>query len=172
MTRWTTILGLVVWSFAMPAPPALAQTQNDDIKSVRGLPGVGVVILGLPDRSTDPAVATTGEIQADVEAQLRQAGIRVLSRAEVATTPSRPYIEIKMAFVHAPADGYFYIVQLTMRQSAVLTSGQTLSVRTFEDAAAEWTKAADSERRVRAAIKEEVSRFINLWGVANRKEGL
>jgi hypothetical protein len=133
---------------------------------------VGVVILGLPDRSTDPAVATTGEIQADVEAQLRQAGIRVLSRAELATIPSRPYIEINFAFVHAPAGGYFYIVQVAMRQSAVLASGQTLSVRTFEDAAAEWTTAADSERRVRAAVKEEVSRFINAWGIANRKGGL
>lgn len=56
-----------------------------------------------------------------------------------------------------------------MRQSAVLTSGQELSVRTFEDASAEWTQAADSGRRLRAAVKEEVSRFINAWGIANRK---
>jgi len=123
----------------------------------------------VPDRSTDPAVATTGEIQADVEAQLRQAGIRLLSRAELATIPSRPYIEINFGFVHTPGDIHFYIVQVTMRQSAVRTSGQGLSVRTFEDAAAEWTEAADRGRRVRAAVKEEVSRFINAWGIANRK---
>jgi hypothetical protein len=169
MTRWTAVLGLVVWSLAATAPPAVAQTQNDDLKSLRGLPGVGVLVLGLPDRSTDPAVATTGEIQADVEAQLRQAGIRVLSRAELATIPSRPYIEINFGFVVTPADIHFYIVQVTMRQSAVLASGQSLSVRTFEDATSEWTAAADHGRRVRAAVKEEVSRFINAWGIANRR---
>ncbi|HEX9085814.1 MAG TPA: hypothetical protein VF836_13825, partial [Gemmatimonadaceae bacterium] len=99
MTQWTTILGLVVWSLAAPATPGVAQTQDDDLKSLRGLPDVGVLVLGLPDRSTDRAVATTGEIQADVEAQLRQAGIRLLSRAELATIPSRPYIELNFGFV-------------------------------------------------------------------------
>jgi hypothetical protein len=111
---------------------------------------------------------TTGEIQADVEAQLREAGIRLLSRAELAAISSRPYIQIDFGFVHTPADIYFFVVRVTMRQSAVLTSGQALSVRTFEDAAAEWTVAADRQRRVRAAVKEEVSRFINAWGIANR----
>jgi hypothetical protein len=159
----------VVWILAARATPAAAQTQNDDLKSLRGLPGVGVLVLGLPDRSTDPAVVTTGEIQADVEAQLRQAGIRLLSRAELATIPSRPYLEINLGFVRTPADIHFYIVQVTLRQSAVLTSGQGLSVRTFEDAAAEWTEAADRGKRVRATVKEEVSRFINAWGIANRK---
>ena len=139
MTRWTTILGLVVWSLAAPATPAVAQTQNDDIQSLRGLPGVGVLVLGLPDRSTDRAVMTSGEIQAGVEAQLRQAGIRPLSREELSTIPSRPYIQIDFFFVHTPADIYFYIVQVTMRQSAVLASGQRLSVRTFWDATSEWT---------------------------------
>ena len=169
MTRWATILGFVVWSLAAPATPAVAQTQNDDLQSLRGLPGVGVLVRGLPDRSTDLAVMTTGEIQADVEAQLRQAGIRPLSRAELATIPSRPYIQIDFGFVVTPADIHFYIVQITMRQSAVLTSGQALSVRTFEDAASEWTVAADRGTRLRAAVKEEVSRFINAWGIANRK---
>lgn len=170
MTRSTMVLGLVIWSLVACATPAVAQTQNDDIKSLRGLPGVGVLVLGLPDRSTtDPSIVTTGEIQTDVEAQLGQAGIRVLSRAELATIPSRPYIEINFGLVRTPADIYFYIVQVTMRQSAVLTSGQGVSVRTFEDAAAEWTEAADRGRRLRAAVKEEVSRFINAWGIANRK---
>ena len=58
------------------------------------------------------------------------------------------------------------MVWITMRQSAVLTSGQALSVRTFEDATSEWTKAADLGTRLRAAVKEEVSRFINAWGIA------
>jgi hypothetical protein len=171
MTRWTTILGLVVWSLAAPATSALAQTQNDDIQSLRGLPGVGILVRGLPGRSTDPAVMTTGDIQADVEAQLRQAGIRPLSPAELAKTPSRPYIQIDFSFVGTPADIHFYIVLITMRQSAVLASGQALSVRTFLDAAAEWTVAADRRTRLRAAVKDEVSRFVNAWGIANRKEG-
>jgi hypothetical protein len=169
MTRWTTILGLVIWSLTAPATPTAAQTQNDDLQSLRGLPGVGVVVLGLPDRSTDPDVATRSDIQADVEAQLRQASIRVLSRGELATVPSRPYIEINFGFVRTPSDIYFNIVQVTMRQSAVLKSGQELSVRTFEDANAEWTDAASGTKRLRAAVKEEVSRFINAWGIANRK---
>jgi hypothetical protein len=172
MTRWRTILGLVVCSLAASVTPAVAQTQKDDLQSLRGLPGVGVTVRGLPDRSTDPAVLTTGEIQADVEAQLRQAGIRLLSQAELATIPSRPYIEINFGFVRTPADIHFYIVLITMRQSAVLTSGQTLSVRTFEDGASEWTAAADHRTRLRAAVKEEVSRFVNAWGIANRKQGV
>jgi len=169
MSRWAAILGLVVCSVAASAPLAPAQTQKDDLASLRGLPGVGVQVLGLPGRSTDPAVMTTGEVQADVEAQLRQAGIRLLSPAELATTPSRPYIEINFGFVRTPGDIHFYIVQVTMRQSAVLTSGQVMSVRTFEDATAEWTSAADRPARLRAAVKEEVSRFVNAWGIANRK---
>jgi len=168
MTRWTAILGFVAWSLGGPATRAVAQTQNDDLKSLRGLPGVGVVVAGLPDRSTDSTVATTGEIQSDVEAQLRQAGIRVLSRAELATIPSRPCIEINLSFVRKPADIDFYVVLITLRQSAVLKSGQELSVRTFEDGTSEWTLAADRLSRIRAAVKEEVSRFINAWGIANR----
>ena len=168
MTRWTTILGLAVWSLGGPATPVAAQTQNDDLKSLRGLPGVGIVVSGLPDRSTDPSVMTRGEILSDVEAQLRQAGIRVLSSTEMATIPSHPYIEINLGGVRHPSDIDFYIVLITLRQSAVLKSGQELSVRTFEDAASEWTPAADRMRRMRAAIKEEVSRFISAWGIANR----
>jgi hypothetical protein len=125
--------------------------------------------MGLPDRSTDPDVLTRSDISADVEAQLRQASIRVLSRAEVSTVPSRPYIEINFGFVRTPSDIYFNIVQITMRQSAVLKSGQELSVRTFESANSEWTDAAGRTGRLRAAVKEEVSRFINAWGIANRK---
>jgi len=169
MTRWTVIVGFVVWSLGGPATLAVAQTTNDDLKSLRGLPGVGVVVAGLPDRSTDPAVTTTGGIQSEVEAQLRQAGIRVLNRVELATIPSRPYIEINLSFVHNPAGIDFYVVLITLRQSAVLKSGQELSVRTFEDGTSEWTVAADRDRRVRAAVKEEVSRFINAWGIANRQ---
>ena len=171
MTGWLPILALAIWSLAAPANPAVAQTQKDDLASLRGLPGVGVAILGLPARTTDTAVLTTRDIQADVEAQLRQAGIRLLSPAELAAIPSRPYVQIDFSFVStpAPSDIDFYIVQLTLRQSAVLTSGQPLSVRTFQDAMAEWTARADRGKRLRAAVKEEVSRFVNAWGIANRK---
>ena len=57
---------------------------------------------------------------------------------------------------------------LALFKSAVLKSGQELSVRTFEDGTSEWTLAADRLSRIRAAVKEEVSRFINAWGIANR----
>ena len=169
MTRSRVILGLAVMIVAGRATNVRAQTQDDDLKSLRGLPGVGVIVRGLPDRSTDPAVNTTEEIRKDVEGQLAQAGIRVLTRTEVETTPSRPSLQIDFGFVRAAGDVDFYIVRVAVRQWAVLGSGQALSVRTFEDGTAEWTKAADRKDRVRNAVKEEVSRFVNAWGIANRK---
>jgi hypothetical protein len=39
-----------------------------------------------------------------VEAQPRQAGIRVSSRAELTAIPSRPYVQIDFSFVRTPAD--------------------------------------------------------------------
>jgi hypothetical protein len=159
---------LVTCAVAASATAAVAQTESE-IQTLRGLPGVGVVVAGLPERSTTaPNLLTLGEVQAAVEAQLREARIRVLSRGEVATTPSRPFIQLDFGFLSARGDVRVYILQITLWQAAVLKSGRESPVRTYLSANAEWTKAADTDRRLREAVKQEVSRFINAWGIANR----
>jgi hypothetical protein len=165
MRRWIARGGML--AFALAAAATTASAQNDEIKSFRGLPGVGVQVQGLTERSNDPAVMTTTAIQADLEAQLRQAGIRVLTRAEVAQFPSRPSLKIELGFLQTPTGISFYEVFISMNQWAVLSSGQGLSVRTWVDADSEWTAGTDRDRRVRDAIKEEVNRFINAWRLAN-----
>ena len=164
MTHVRTILGCFLCAIAAAAP---AYAQDDAMNSVKGLPGVALVIEGLPDRSQNPEVITKEMVQADVEAQLRAAGIRVLTPAEVLRHPSKPSLVVNVAATHVPGDTYASMVLVSVRQWATLNSGQGLIVTTWQDGGAGWATAATRVERERTLIGETVAHFVNLWKFVN-----
>jgi hypothetical protein len=166
MVRRTTMLGVLLLGAAAAAAPAV--DQNDAIMSAKGLAGVGLVIDGLPERSSNPAVLTQEAVTADAQEVLQRAGIRLLSAAEWKALPAQPHIQISIGGQHTPSDTYFDVVMVALRQRATLASGQNLAVDTWTDAATGRSDGTNHVERLQALAKEEVARFANLWRVANR----
>lgn len=159
------IATLAFCAFAVSAP---ANTQQDEaMKSIKGLPGVAIVIEGLPDRSSHPEVLGKDTVQADVEQQLGAAGIRILTPAEALQQPSRPSLVVNVASTRTRDGVYVNNILVSVQQSATLTSGQRLVVTTWMDGESGWEAAALHVERLRPLIRQAVERFVNLWKFVN-----
>lgn len=76
------------------AGPALADVGQSARQTLRGIKGVLVVVTGIsPEAERDGL--RKADLQADVEARLKQAGIRVLSRAERFQAPGQPHLYVR-----------------------------------------------------------------------------
>lgn len=76
------------------AAPALADVGQSARQTLRGIKGVLVVVTGIsPEAERDGL--RKADLQADVEARLKQAGIRVLSRAERFQAPGQPHLYVR-----------------------------------------------------------------------------
>src|SRR2546425_12694340 len=78
--------------------------------TLRGLSGVGVIIENLPDPEVERAGLTRQQLQTDVELQLRQAGITVLTWEETPKTPGAPSLYVRVnVWVHSDRPPFFNI---------------------------------------------------------------
>lgn len=76
------------------AGPALADVGQSARQTLKGIKGVLVVVTGIsPEAERDGL--KKADLQADVEGRLRQAGIRVLSRAERFQAPGQPHLYVR-----------------------------------------------------------------------------
>ena len=83
----TCLLGAWAW-------PALAETGQSARQTLRGLKGVLVVITGISPEAERDGLKKS-DLLADVEDRLKQAGIRVLSRAERFQAPGQPHLYVR-----------------------------------------------------------------------------
>lgn len=143
------------------------------VDSLKGLEGVEVLVEEIRPELEDFHI-TVIQIQGDVEAQLRHAGIRVLSQRENARIHSlrQPYLYVRIHSYKPPSrrDVLVFNVELALKQKVVLR-GQPEDKCFF---APTWFKSSvgvltwKSTSEVRNTINELMAKFIKAYLAAHR----
>lgn len=93
--------------------PALAEPSQRARQTLRGIKGVTVLVTGLSAGAERDGLRKA-DLQADVETRLKQAGIRVLSRAERFQAPGQPHLCINF-IDQKRSDMEFYTISFAVQ---------------------------------------------------------
>ena len=110
----TTPLMIVIVVVALVAP-AIGQGDPSADETLRGLTGVNVLVEDLPvEPAAEQVGLTPATLRADIETQLREAGIHVLTDDEWQAAPGRPWLFIRVRIIRRDAtSAYTYVIALT-----------------------------------------------------------
>ena len=92
-------------------------------ETLRGLPGVAVVIEPLHP-TTERDGLTQQQLLTEVEQQLKNAGIRVLTQEEWRKTPGAPYLYVNVAALKKSYGLYAYAIEVCLNQLVMLIRDQ------------------------------------------------
>jgi hypothetical protein len=109
--------------FCLVAADAFAHMPAKAKETLRGLPGVAVVIEPLHP-TTERDGLTHRQLQTEVERQLRSAGIRVLTQEEWKKTPGAPYLYVNVAALKKKYGLYAYAIEVCLNQLVLLIRDQ------------------------------------------------
>jgi len=145
------------------------RVPTDGKEILQGLEGVEVLV-----ESIEPEVEKYGlrrqALQTDTELQLRQYGIKVLTREESLSTPGGPVLYINVAVIiqeKEPVAAAVITVQL--RETVLLLREPTRicsAARTWQTGGM-WTDWSHRIENIREVVKDYVSEFINDYLAAN-----
>jgi hypothetical protein len=156
---------------ALAALARPGQAQNflvEQRDSLRGLPGLHVLIGELsPGTETDGL--RRSDIQADLELQLRHAGIPVMSIAQAVAHPASPGVWIRLEAVKREDGVYAVYVHVVVNQKVQLASGGYVLAPTWEDGTMLTVDRAKL-RQVRDVVKDVVNKLIKDWSAVNSKK--
>lgn len=157
----TCLLGAWAW-------PALAETGQSARQTLRGIKGVLVVITGISPEAERDGLKKS-DLQADVESRLKQAGIRVLSRAERFQAPGQPHLFVRF-IDQKRTDMELYAISIAVhleqhvrltRDAKVLVPAETWGMTGVVSVGA---KELQSVRRL---VVEYVDMFVEAMSAAN-----
>ena len=121
--KHSAMILLCLWSVCPSV--SFAQTLGEDRtqealarETLRGLAGVAVTIEDIAADAERDGL-TENQLQADVEGQLRQAGIRVLTEDERLRTPGTPTLSVRVG-TYKSGDVYSLCIELSLLQATVL----------------------------------------------------
>ena len=114
----TILCGLTAFAFLW-STVASAEMPARAKETLRGLPGVAVVIEPLHP-TTERDGLTQNKLQAEVEQQLKTAGIRVLTQEEWKKTPGAPYLYVNVAALKKSYGLYAYAIEVCLNQLVLL----------------------------------------------------
>jgi hypothetical protein len=163
------VLVLLVLTWCWPSVAFSFTADKRD--TLRGLTDISVLVEYLPD-DVEREGLNREHLQRDIEARLRQAGLHVLTIAEVANSPGAPYLYVAVYPIQYPSVTVnAYAVTLTLKQLVQLSRNPTteLFATTWEGPV---HLSAVNESRVldiRSRIFEAVGRFIVDYRDVNSK---
>ena len=105
----------------LSAFPSMAIDSQSNRATLKGLPGVGVLVEKLP-----PEIEREGlrrdQLQMDVESQLKKAGVKVFSKEQCTRVPGEPYlyINLNVNVVKTESGIYPYTVDIMLIQKVSL----------------------------------------------------
>ena len=102
--RAMTTLPLAALVVTVLVSPGLAQEAPTTAATLRGLTGVDVVVEELPtEAEVEEAGLGSSAVQEDIESQLREGGIRVLSDEEWQAAPGQPWLFVRVQMLRPQA---------------------------------------------------------------------
>lgn len=170
--KW--IIVITVTAIHLPASSLNAEYLYDDVETLQGLSGLYLYVHSLPPRA-DELGLTQEQILADVDTQLRSAGIPVASYSACCDLPGSPYLFVGIGLVDGPQeDVYAVTAHLELRQVCSLEKSPEQSYH-----ATTWMRGETilvEERSLASDLQELlhgwVRMFIYDYRFANRnKEG-
>ncbi len=128
--------------------------------TLKGLEGVWVYVFDLDENEKRVGFSKTA-LLAEVELRLRMAGIKVLTRKEMAKTPGLPRLRVSLEISDIPGDrdAFGIIISLFQAVELLRNPSQTLVASTW---AVEMIGTGDPSF-IRDTLKGAVDRFINAW---------
>lgn len=169
----------VAWLAAMAtwAATNVASAENNPTTrlSLRGLPGVGLVVGKIaPDARRDGLAED--HLREQATARLRDAGIPILAADQQRRTPRRPALHVNVATSRLETDECLYSIHVEVVQwVALLENGEKAIGAATPVPATTWSTAnafgiapADQLRRhVDEAVATMVGEFVGAWNLAN-----
>ena len=170
MRVYTRPVFIALFLILCSTSPAFADDDVSSRESLKGLPGVFVIVQDL-EPAIEQAGLTKADIQMDVELRLRLAGIPVLSRAEWITTPGGPYLYVNTNVFNSNNTVWPFSVEISSMQRVILERGSaniffapTWSVTTV------GSVGSNKLTQVKDVVKEYVDQFINAYLAVNPKK--
>jgi hypothetical protein len=167
-----TCLSRLAMVLLVAASAASAQDAEFSRQSLKGLNGVGVVVESLRAEMDQVGLNRTS-IQTDVELKLRQAGVTVLTRAEVLAAPGGPYLYIIVNTTTSTGALYAYVINVQLLQDIRLDRDP--SIRIIDTAT--WSVAGfgtvlrnNLRNVIRDTIKDRVDIFLNAYLSVNPRK--
>jgi hypothetical protein len=161
--RKLTFALVIIAFWCAPTKGTAQQLTIDQLgrESLRGLKGIWLSVA-VGATTTPEKQSIQYSLQTEVEVQLRQAGIRILTREEWNNEPGKPWLLV-VATVHDAHAEFRQQVQLT-RETSIMTVGETW--RTGGQVVA---NDPDPLSALRRAVREEVTKFVNSFLTMNAK---
>jgi hypothetical protein len=133
--------------------------------TLRDLTGVEVVV-----ESLDIDGLSGGLLKTDLEAQLEQAGIRVLRDKERLNQPGYPYLYIQLSLLHTDAF-HTYSLEISLNQTVTLTRYPSISVfaPTWHVHAVGAMTALDVSM-LKTTVHDYLGKFIQAYQAVNPQE--
>jgi len=132
---------------------------------------VSVLVEYLPD-DIEREGLDREQLKRDIEGRLREAGLRILSITEIATSPGAPYVYVAVYGITGPTvNGTAYAVVFTLRQLVQLSRNPAIELfaTTWEGSARPSSLSAPQVLDVRNRITDAVERFIIDYQAVNLK---
>jgi hypothetical protein len=166
--RWFVLIALFIIFFDL-ASNAFAQDDADTRLTLRGFSGLYVAVEPMSPQIEKEGL-TTDQLQKDTEAQIRTAGVKVLSKEEFVRTPGKPYlyVNVGISILRTQITRYIFYIRLEFNQevSLVKTPGTTVPAATWSTGG--WGIDFSLEN-IRAIFKNQVEKFIDAYLAMNPK---
>jgi len=173
VTARTTIgtipLVFVVLGAGALAPGAVRAATPSEVRSLRGLAGVEVVV----ENPTDELITlglNTDQVRADVQSRLQERGVAVVTSSDRA--PGRPWLYIRVFAVKsagAPNLAYFVTAQLRQDVSLDRNPDSHCGASTWDASAGGFASPETVAPTVRNAAQDVADTFITDFLSANAK---
>jgi hypothetical protein len=146
---------------------ARAEELRINVKSLEGLPGLGVVVGALSEDAKKIPV-TNRDFQEIAELKLRMAGIKVLSREERLSTPGMPYLYLRIS-IKVTDDGFVYgSTKIQVEEEACLTRKALCSTFITWDKGSIFSVQTDRAKQfLKDSITEDMDIFLKDYFTVN-----
>ncbi|MDF0643168.1 MAG: hypothetical protein P0111_04005 [Nitrospira sp.] len=169
MQSFTWLIAIVFLALESGLAHATSPIQRE---SLRDLPGVAVIIEEVPpDAQTDGLSEEL--IRAAAERPLQSRGMRILTPAEQATTPSKPSLYVRVGTYKIQSDQYVYVVTVALKQSVLLAHRpqRKMFASTWEQGVI-GTPGAKSLPDAAKVVEDLVTAFANDFQAVNNQDAI
>ena len=167
MRRIPHLLFGILALLASLVSPGLAIDEQNARRALSGLRGIYVLVEKI-EPFAERMGLTKSTLQADVEAKLRQAGVRILTKDEWVAELGKPVLSLHVNAIPQSLGLYVFSIQLRLNQGVRLTRDPSIeSMATTWSVVMVGTIGADQLVQVRDSVRGRVDEFIQAYLAVN-----